>query len=132
MCYKDGPELPLLNFSTTCITSGRYVIFFNERQDGVAYPAGYEVTANVLMELCEVVVNGKYILYIFLKVVLLFPLFYGSFQIESKGKTAGFTIYTFELVMRAIAKVLSIYVASPATSPVNSATLIYVTTIASR
>ncbi|XP_078327574.1 uncharacterized protein LOC111116514 [Crassostrea virginica] len=58
LCYKDGPELPLLNFSTTCITSGRYVIFFNERQDGVAYPAGYEVTANVLMELCEVVVNG--------------------------------------------------------------------------
>ncbi|XP_078330770.1 uncharacterized protein LOC111116380 [Crassostrea virginica] len=58
LCYKDGPELPLLNFSTTCITSGRYVIFYNERLDGVSYPPGYEVSGSVLMELCEVVING--------------------------------------------------------------------------
>ena len=59
LCYKDGPNLPLLNFSTTCITSGRYVIFYNERQGGVAYPVGYEVSGSVSMELCEVVVNGR-------------------------------------------------------------------------
>lgn len=59
LCYKDGPLLPLLNFSTTCITSGRYIIFYNERLDGVTYPAGYDVSGSVLMELCEVVVNGK-------------------------------------------------------------------------
>ena len=58
LCYKDGPLLPLLNVSTTCITFGRYVNFYNERLDRVTYPTGYEV-ANVLMELCEVHVNGK-------------------------------------------------------------------------
>lgn len=57
--YKDGPKLPLLNFSTTCITSGRYVIFYNERLDGVIYPTGYENSTSISMELCDVVVNGK-------------------------------------------------------------------------
>ena len=59
LCYKDGPVLPPLNFTTTCTLSGRYVIFYNERLDGVTYPVGYEVVANVFMELCEVTVNGK-------------------------------------------------------------------------
>ena len=58
LCYKDGPQLPPLNFSTTCITSGRYVIFFNERINGVTYPEEYEFE-NVYTELCEVTVNGK-------------------------------------------------------------------------
>ncbi|XP_078330762.1 uncharacterized protein LOC111117668 [Crassostrea virginica] len=58
LCYKDGPELPPLNFTTTCRLSGRYVIFYNERLDGVIYPAGYELVANVYTELCEVTVNG--------------------------------------------------------------------------
>nr|XP_022311206.1 uncharacterized protein LOC111116503 [Crassostrea virginica] len=57
LCYKDGPELPPLNFTTTCTLSGRYVIFYNERLDGVTYPAGYEVEANIYTELCEVIVN---------------------------------------------------------------------------
>nr|XP_022307519.1 tenascin-like [Crassostrea virginica] len=56
LCYEDGPELPPLNFSTECMLSGRYVIFYNERLDGVNYPAGYEVEANVFTELCEVTV----------------------------------------------------------------------------
>nr|XP_022305543.1 protein draper-like isoform X2 [Crassostrea virginica] len=56
LCYKDGPALPPLNFTTTCTLSGRYVIFYNERLDGVTYPAGYEVIAYT--ELCEVTVNG--------------------------------------------------------------------------
>nr|XP_022305554.1 multiple epidermal growth factor-like domains protein 10 isoform X2 [Crassostrea virginica] len=56
LCYKDGQELPPLNFSTTCTLFGRYVIFYNERLDGVAYPAEY--VTNVYTELCEVTVYG--------------------------------------------------------------------------
>ena len=57
LCYKDGPELPSLNFTTTCISSGRYVIFYNERLDGVVYPEGYERFAYT--EICEVIVQGR-------------------------------------------------------------------------
>ena len=55
--YKDGPEFPPLNFTTTCITSGRYVIFYNERLKGVIYPEGY-ANESVYTELCEVIVWG--------------------------------------------------------------------------
>lgn len=57
LCYKDGPQLPLLNITTTCEMYGRYVIFYNERLDGVYYPGNYEL-GNVHSELCEVVVQG--------------------------------------------------------------------------
>nr|XP_034321045.1 protein draper isoform X1 [Crassostrea gigas] len=57
LCYKDGPQLPPLNFTTTCTEHGRYVIFYNERLDGVTYSAEYEVH-NVYTELCEVTVQG--------------------------------------------------------------------------
>lgn len=57
LCYKDGHQLPTLNFTTVCIKKGRYVIFYNERLNTVAYPAGYE-TSNVYTELCEVIVQG--------------------------------------------------------------------------
>ncbi|XP_056014342.1 multiple epidermal growth factor-like domains protein 10 [Ostrea edulis] len=56
LCYKAGPDLPPLDFSTTCVSHGRYVIFYNERQPGVQYPAGYELTS--VTELCEVTVLG--------------------------------------------------------------------------
>lgn len=56
-CYKDGPNLPPLNFSTVCIDHGRYVIFYNERLDGVIYPDGYELL-NVYTEFCEVIIQG--------------------------------------------------------------------------
>lgn len=58
LCYKNGPQLPPLNFTTICTESGRYVIFNNERLDGVRYPERYEVTS-VITELCEVTVQGK-------------------------------------------------------------------------
>lgn len=59
LCYKDGPLLPPLNFTTICKAYGRYVIFYNERkQVGGDYPYGYEVT-NVFTELCEVIVQGN-------------------------------------------------------------------------
>ncbi|XP_052693424.1 cell death abnormality protein 1-like [Crassostrea angulata] len=57
LCYKDGPQLPPLNFTTTCTEHGRYVIFYNERFDGVSYPEGYAII-NVFNELCEVVIQG--------------------------------------------------------------------------
>lgn len=59
LCYKNGNLLPPLNFTTVCTEMGRYVIYYNERLNGVTYPAGYEVT-NVQTELCEVIVQGKY------------------------------------------------------------------------
>lgn len=58
LCYKDGPQLPPLNFTTTCQEYGRYVIFYNERLPGVTYPGGYEVT-NSYTELCEVIILGS-------------------------------------------------------------------------
>lgn len=62
LCYKDIPQLPPLNFTTTCTEYGRYVIFYNERKDGVTYPDGYQL-ANMFTELCEVIVKG--IVYMF-------------------------------------------------------------------
>lgn len=59
LCYKDIPQLPPLNFTTKCTEKGRYVIYYNERLDGVIYPGGYE-TQSVYTELCEVIVEGKY------------------------------------------------------------------------
>lgn len=57
LCYKDGSQLPPLNLTTKCAEYGRYVIFYNERLDGVTYPSGYEIY-NVYTELCEVIVQG--------------------------------------------------------------------------
>nr|XP_034322309.1 uncharacterized protein LOC117688376 [Crassostrea gigas] len=56
LCYKDGPQLPPLNFTTIYTEKGRYVIYYNERLDGVIYPGGYEVR-NAYNELCEVIVQ---------------------------------------------------------------------------
>lgn len=58
LCYKNGPQLPPLNFTSICIESGRFVIFYNERLNGVTYPDEYEVVT-VYTELCEVTVQGK-------------------------------------------------------------------------
>lgn len=57
LCYKDGPKLPPLNFTTTCTEYGRYVIFYNERKEGVVYPDGYQLSL-AYTELCEVIVEG--------------------------------------------------------------------------
>lgn len=57
LCYKNGPELPTLNFKIDCAVHGRYVIFYNERLDGITYPVGY-VTNTVVTEICEVIVTG--------------------------------------------------------------------------
>ncbi|XP_061170695.1 uncharacterized protein LOC133180136 [Saccostrea echinata] len=56
MCYKDGPKLPPLDFTTTCIGYGQYVIFYNERLDNYTYPEGYEYVSST--KLCEVIVHG--------------------------------------------------------------------------
>ncbi|XP_052694729.1 multiple epidermal growth factor-like domains protein 10 [Crassostrea angulata] len=57
LCYKDGPQLPPLNFTTICTEKGRYVIYYNERLDRVIYPAIYQ-KQNVYSELCKVIVQG--------------------------------------------------------------------------
>ncbi|XP_061170694.1 receptor-type tyrosine-protein phosphatase epsilon-like [Saccostrea echinata] len=58
MCYKDGPELPPLNFTSKldCIGHTRYVIYYNERLTRVTYPEGYGFHSYT--QLCEVVVEG--------------------------------------------------------------------------
>lgn len=66
LCYKDGPELPPLDFNTSCITHGRYVIFYNERLSGTQYPVGYSTTG-VITELCEVTVTGTSMFIFFFK-----------------------------------------------------------------
>lgn len=62
LCYKDGPQLPPLNFTTACQMYGRYVIFYNERLDGATYPIKFE-TNLVFIELCEVIVLGNKVKY---------------------------------------------------------------------
>jgi hypothetical protein len=61
-CYENGQELPPLDFSTTCVKHGRYVIFYNERHYGKTYPTGYQ-TYKVYTELCEVTVTGNIVIH---------------------------------------------------------------------
>lgn len=55
LCYKDGPMLPPLNFTTICSMLGRYFIYKNQRLQGITYPSSYN---NPYTELCEVIVQG--------------------------------------------------------------------------
>ena len=58
LCYKNGPKLPALDFTTPCITSGRYIKFYNERLHEDTYPDGY-VVDSAYTEICKVIVHGK-------------------------------------------------------------------------
>lgn len=61
LCYKDGPQLPALIMTKTCMVHGRYVIVYNERFGNVIYPVGYK-NDTVYLRVCEVTVRGyKYI-----------------------------------------------------------------------
>nr|XP_034316520.1 multiple epidermal growth factor-like domains protein 10 [Crassostrea gigas] len=59
LCYKDDnftlDTIPAV-FTTTCPVHGQYVIYYNERLQGVTYPSGYSPDAH--NELCEVEVYG--------------------------------------------------------------------------
>lgn len=57
VCYQNESRIPPLDFNTSCITHGQYVIFYNERVVGKKYPSQYQ-TSNVITELCEVTVQG--------------------------------------------------------------------------
>lgn len=83
LCYKDGPQLPPLNFTTTCTEHGRYVIFYNERQNEVVYPDGYQLST-MFTELCEVIVKG-----------ILFVLYHLSFSLRLLFKIKMETIVIF-------------------------------------
>ncbi|XP_062608469.1 multiple epidermal growth factor-like domains protein 10 [Saccostrea cucullata] len=56
LCYQNKLPLPPLKFNNTCIEYGRYVIYYNERLDGVTYPEGYQY--QIYTQLCEVEVRG--------------------------------------------------------------------------
>lgn len=63
VCYQNESKIPDLDFNTSCITHGQYVIFYNERVVGKNYSLDYQ-TANVITELCEVTVNGMDIFFL--------------------------------------------------------------------
>lgn len=65
LCYKDDnfttDTLPDV-FNTTCPVRGQYVIYYNDRLPGAAYPSYYS-NGSVNSNLCEVEVYGDYSLF---------------------------------------------------------------------
>lgn len=59
ICYHDKHHtiytLPAV-MDITCVAVGRYVIFYNERINGLKYPKGY--SPHAFVDLCEVEVYG--------------------------------------------------------------------------
>lgn len=59
LCYRDGPQLPPLNFTATCTEHRRYVIFYNEPLDGVSCPERYQLRNVFFLNFCAVIVFGN-------------------------------------------------------------------------
>ena len=61
LCFKDTfytKETVPMVFSLPCLEHGQYIIFYNERLNGVSYPDEYSTHA--FCDLCEVEVYGMY------------------------------------------------------------------------
>lgn len=58
LCYEDTTGRPLVDQNITCSIYGRYVIYYNERNQNVnrLYYSQYAFN-----ELCEVEIYGKYL-----------------------------------------------------------------------
>ena len=59
LCYQQTGSIPSsAHQNRNCNHLGQHVIIYNERNEGGNNPAGY--TTYAILELCKVIISGKY------------------------------------------------------------------------